>query len=61
MTDPIPLPLPVAILPKEARDLLIAATRVRSEHARRIAIDAAIDTVKLRYPNYFQPTPSIKE
>lgn len=49
---------PIAnVLPKEARDHLINATKVRDERQRRIAIDAAIDYVKLMYPRFFKPQP----
>jgi hypothetical protein len=60
MTQPKREPV-IGLLPREARDQLIAATRIRDEHKRRVAIDAAIDSVKLRYPSYFQPTPAFKE
>jgi hypothetical protein len=48
-------------LPSDARDQLIAATRIEDPTLRRIAIDAAIDRVKLRFPSYFHQTPLHKE
>lgn len=59
MSKPLPLPEPCKHLPREARDMLISATRVVDPHARVVAIDAAIDYVKLRFPMYFQPTPQL--
>ena len=58
MSRPIK-PQPVDVLPREARDMLVSASQVRDEHARRIAIDAAIDYVKLRFPKYFKPNQTI--
>ena len=52
-------PQPVAVLPREARDMLVSASQVKDEHARRIAIDAAIDYAKLRFPQFFQPSQPI--
>ena len=49
------------VLPTEARNRLISAARIKDEHQKRIAVDAAIDYVKLRFPSYFQPTQPIKE
>lgn len=61
MTGPTHRPQPCMLLPKEGRDMLIAATQVRDQHNRLVAIDAAIDYVKLRFPHYFHPQPAIKE
>ncbi len=41
------------ILPRQAQDRLIAASLVEGERERRVAIDAAIDHVKLHYSQYF--------
>lgn len=60
MTKPF-MPAPVAVLPREARDMLVAASQVKDERARRIAVDAAIDYAKIRFPHYFIPTQPIKE
>jgi hypothetical protein len=55
-------PIPIAkILPKEARDLLITASRIKDDHQRRIALDNAIDNIKFKWPTFFQPPPSIKD
>lgn len=55
---PIPMFLPVStILPREARDMLIASSKVEGTQQRLAAIDAAIDYIKLRFPSYFQPQP----
>lgn len=54
-------PQPATTLPREARDMLVSASQVRDERSRRIAIDAAIDYAKLRFPKYFKPTQPIKE
>jgi uncharacterized protein YhdP len=48
-------------LPSDARDQLIAAARIEDLTLRRIAVDAAIDKVKLRFPEYFHQTPLNKE
>jgi len=37
--------------------MLISSTRVQDEKDRRVAIDAAIDYVKLHFPQYFKPQP----
>ena len=57
MSKPMPLPQPSLHLPREARDMLISATRVAQPQQRLAAIDAAIDYVKLRFPMYFKPQP----
>jgi hypothetical protein len=44
-------------LPPAARDLLVRASQVRDPRERRIAIDAAIERVKVRFPDCFQPIP----
>lgn len=41
------------LLPKEARDALVQASQVEGEQARRVAVDAAIDYVKLCFPHFF--------
>lgn len=51
-------PRPTSVLPREARDLLVSASQVASPHERRVAIDAAIDYVKLRFPDSFHPAPA---
>jgi hypothetical protein len=58
-SKPMPLPQPCLHLPREAREVLISSTRVADPHARRVAVDAAIDYVKLRFPMCFQPTPQL--
>lgn len=42
------------LLPEQARETLIRASKVENERDRRVAIDRAIDDVKLRFPQYFQ-------
>ena len=44
-------------LPREVREMLIAATRIADEKDRRVAIDTAIDYAKLHFPQYFQTQP----
>lgn len=50
-------PIPSNFLPKEARDILIQASQEPNASERRVAIDAAIDKVKLLYPQYFRHNP----
>jgi hypothetical protein len=59
VTKPLPLPQPCKLLPPEARGMLISATRVQDPMQRLVAIDNAIDKVKLHYPMYFKPTPQL--
>lgn len=42
------------LLPRDARDALVMAGRVPDERDRRLAVDAAIDRVKSRYPQFFK-------
>lgn len=42
------------LLPRDARDALVLASRVPDERDRRLAVDAAIDRVKSRYPQFFK-------
>ncbi len=42
------------VLPAEARRILQAATAIPDRRARQFAIDAAIDRVKLLYPQHFR-------
>lgn len=44
-------------LPQEAREKLIRAAATRGEFARQVAIDSAIDFVKLNWPSFFRFTP----
>lgn len=52
---------PANVLPSAARDILVNASRVADPSARLIAIDEAIDYVKLRFPKFFHPTPLFKD
>lgn len=45
-------------LPQEAREKLIRASQAKgSELVRQVAIDSAIDSVKLNWPSFFRFTP----
>lgn len=44
-------------LPQEAREKLMRAAATRGEYARQVAIDSAIDFVKLNWPSFFRFTP----
>lgn len=48
-----PLPKQSNLLPKDARDALIAAAQVPYTHARKIAVQEAIDRAKRKYPHLF--------
>lgn len=52
---------PVVLLPREAREQLMRAAQIRNERVRRIAIDTAIDSIRAKYPQHFQPQPVIDE
>jgi hypothetical protein len=57
--DPVRITgLPCTLLPRDAREQLIQASRVKDPQHRLVAIDAAIDSVRARYPDHFQPQES---
>lgn len=45
---------PVNVLPKEARDRLIAASQIENEKLRAISIDEATKYAKHHHPKFFQ-------
>lgn len=51
-----PLPRVSTLLPKDARDALIAASQIRNPRDRSIAVQEAAERAKRRYPQFFQTT-----
>lgn len=49
-----PLPRPVEILPRDARQLLINASQHMPRSSRVTAINVAITRVRAMYPQFFQ-------
>jgi len=49
-----PLPRPVEILPRDARQLLITASQHMPRSSRVTAINVAITRVRAMYPQFFQ-------
>lgn len=47
-------PAPINVLPKEARDRLIAASQIENEKLRAISIDEATKYVRHHHPKFFQ-------
>lgn len=48
-----PLPRIANLLPKDARDALIAASTLPDPHARKSAVQQAIERAQRRYPHLF--------
>lgn len=42
------------LLPKDARDALVAASQLRDERVRAAAVQAAIECAQRRYPQFFK-------
>ena len=42
------------LLPKPARDELVAASKIRDDLMRRVAVHQATERAVARYPQYFQ-------
>lgn len=47
-------PQPCNQLPADARNMLVRASQIPDVHGRRIAIDTAIDFVRLSFPTFFR-------
>jgi hypothetical protein len=45
------------VLPPDARDALVAASRLPDPHERQRAIEAATERAQRRYPQFFKVTP----
>lgn len=48
------LPKPANVLPKDARDALIAASQLRDPREKQRAVQAAIERAQRRYPQLFK-------
>lgn len=47
-------PMQSTLLPKPARDELVAASKIRDDLMRRVAVHQATERAVARYPQYFQ-------
>lgn len=45
---------PCNVLPKDARDALIAASQLPNERQRQLAVQEAIERAQRRYPQFFK-------
>lgn len=49
-----PIPQTSTLLPKDARDALFAASQIANPRERSIAVQAATERIKKRYPQFFK-------
>lgn len=49
-----PIPQTSLLLPKDARDALFAASQIANPRERSIAVQAATERIKKRYPQFFK-------
>lgn len=50
-----PIPTTSMLLPKDAREALFAASQIENPRERSIAVQAATERIKKRYPQFFKP------